>query len=71
MTLRRYRHQVRVRVVSQACVSAPIAEMSSSALLTEDVLSKASQITVYAADGSAVKFGDLYSARETIVVFIR
>lgn len=45
--------------------------MSSSALLAEDVLSKASQITVYAADGSAVKFGDLYNTRETIVVFIR
>ena len=42
-----------------------------SSLIEEDTLSKASEILVYDADGKAVKFGELYSAKETIVVFIR
>ena len=42
-----------------------------SSLIEEDTLSKANEILVYGADGKTVKFGELYSAKETIVVFIR
>ncbi|KAK7686527.1 hypothetical protein QCA50_010126 [Cerrena zonata] len=44
-----------------------MSDTSSSTSITEDILLKASVIPVYSADGNTVKFGDLYSARETVV----
>ncbi|CAL1693844.1 unnamed protein product [Somion occarium] len=45
--------------------------MSLSALPRQDLLEKASDVIIYDSTGKAVKFGDLFKERETIVVFIR
>jgi hypothetical protein len=56
--------------MTSLCPASSPATMSNMSI-SDDVLAKVAALDVFDVSGNAIKFGSLYEARKTIVVFVR